>query len=108
MSTPRIGTLRDRLVLEQAIRTDDGGGGASITWQTVAELWAYVRPVSGEERLRADQTAGRITHEVWLRHRPDIVPAMRLRQGGRVLDIVAVLATARRARLRCLCEERFL
>jgi hypothetical protein len=31
---------------------------------------------------------------------------MRLRQGARILDIVAVLETPRRTRLKCLCEER--
>jgi SPP1 family predicted phage head-tail adaptor len=108
VKTPAIGALRERLALEAASRTADGGGGAIVTWETVAELWAAVRPIGGEERLRADQLAGRITHEVWIRHRPDVTPAMRFRSGTRILDIVAVLAVARRSRLKCLCEERHL
>ena len=108
MTTLHIGALRDRLALETPGRTDDGGGGAAVTWTAVAELWAFVRPISGEERLRADQVAGRITHEVFIRHRPDVVPAMRFRAGARVLEITAVLDAGRRHRLKCLCEERFL
>lgn len=103
-----IGALRERLLLEQPIRTPDGGGGASVTWQTVAELWAHVRPLSGDERLRHDQLCGRLTHEVWLRDRPGVVPAMRFRQGARIYEIVAVIETPHRAHLKCLCEERSL
>jgi SPP1 family predicted phage head-tail adaptor len=102
-----IGALRDRLVLEQAVRTDDGGGGATLTWETVAEIWGSVRPVSGEERLSADQLAGRLTHRVLIRYRAGVVPAMRLRFGARLLEIVGVLATPRRERLLLLCQEQY-
>jgi SPP1 family predicted phage head-tail adaptor len=105
MTVPRIGALRHRLTLESPSRTGDGGGGAAVTWQLVAELWAHVRPISGDERLRADGVSGRVTHEVWLRHRADVVPAMRFTHGARILEIVAVLDPGRRDRLRCLCEE---
>jgi SPP1 family predicted phage head-tail adaptor len=101
-----IASLCERLLLEQPVRTPDGGGGASIAWETVAELWAHVRPISGEERLRHDQLAGRLTHEVWIRSRPGVAPAMRFRQGARILEIVAVLSTPNHAHLKCLCEER--
>jgi len=103
-----IGTLRERFTLEQPARAADGGGGASITWETVTELWAHVRPLTGDERLAHDQLAGRLTHQVWIRYRPGIVPAMRFRQGARIYEIVAVLEAKRRAYLECLCEERTL
>jgi SPP1 family predicted phage head-tail adaptor len=104
----QIGAMRERLTLEQPVRTADGAGGAAVTWQTVTELWAHVRPISGDERLRHDQVAGRLTHEVWIRHRIGIAPAMRFVQGGRVYEIVAILELGRRSRLKCLCEERSL
>jgi SPP1 family predicted phage head-tail adaptor len=103
-----IATLRDRLTLEEAVRTPDGGGGTAVTWQTVAELWAFVRPISGEERLLHDQISGRLTHEVWIRYRAGVLPAMRFSQGSRVYEIVAVVEAERRRRLKCLCEERSL
>jgi SPP1 family predicted phage head-tail adaptor len=103
-----IGSLRDRLTLEQPLRTPDDGGGASVAWQPVADLWAHVRPVTGNERLEHDQLAGRLTHQVWIRQRPGIVPAMRFRQGARIYEIVAVLDSPNRTHLKCLCEERSL
>ena len=108
MTTPSIGAMRDRLTLESPVRTGDGGGGADIAWTALGTVWAAVRTITGEERLRADAIAGRVTHRVWLRYRADVVPAMRFRTGARILEIVAVLATPRRDRLQCLCEERHL
>lgn len=103
-----IGALRERFVLEQPVRTADGGGGASVSWETVTELWAYVRPISGDERLAHDQLSGRLTHGVWVRYRAGVVPAMRFRDGARIYEIVAVVEAVRRSRLKCLCEERSL
>jgi SPP1 family predicted phage head-tail adaptor len=104
----RISALRERLTLEQPVRTPDGGGGASVSWETVTELWAHVRPISGDERLSHDQVTGRLTHQVWVRRRAGVVPAMRFRDGTRIYEIVAVLDGPRRTHLKCLCEERSL
>jgi SPP1 family predicted phage head-tail adaptor len=103
-----IGALDQRLTLESPSRAPDGGGGADLTWQTVAEVWASVRPITGDERLRADQVAGRVTHTVVIRRRSGVTPAMRFRSDARILEIVAVLDAPPRSRLRCLCEERYL
>jgi SPP1 family predicted phage head-tail adaptor len=100
-----IGTLTERLTLETPVRTPDGGGGASVAWQPVADLWANVRPISGEERLMHDQLTARLTHAVWLRWRAGITPAMRFRQDTRIYEIAAVLEPERRTWLKCLCEE---
>ena len=105
----RIGDLRHRLTLEQSTRTDDDCGGAVETWGAVAELWAALRPLSGFERETADQLAGRVTHEVWVRHRVGVEPAMRFtaNAGARVFGIRAVIDSGERRRfLKCLCEER--
>ncbi len=71
-------------------------------------MWASVRPITGDERLRADQVAGRVTHVAVIRRRSGVTPSMRFRSGTRVLEIVAVLDAVPRNRLRCLCEERYL
>ncbi len=103
-----IGAMNERFALEQPVRTPDAAGGATVAWETVAEVWAAVRPISGDERLAHDQLAGRLTHEVWMRHRSGVTPAMRFTQGPRIYQIVAVLEMQRRTRLKCLCEERSL
>jgi SPP1 family predicted phage head-tail adaptor len=105
----RIGDLRHRVTLEQSVRADDGCGGAIETWEAVAQLWGAVRPLSGFERETADQLAGRVTHEVWVRYRAGVEPEMRFtaNAGARVFEIRAVIDSGERRRfLKCLCEER--
>lgn len=103
------GALRHRLVLEAATRVTDGGGGAFVTWLPVAELWASVTPTNGAETVVADQIAGRVSHEIVIRYRDDIIPAMRFRLGARIFEIIAALDVGERRRFsRCLCREELL
>lgn len=109
MSAVHIGELRHRIVLESVTRVSDGGGGAVVTWLPVAELWASITPTTGTEAVVADQLAGRVSHEIVVRHRSDILPAMRFRQGTRIFEILAALdVEERRRQLRCLCREELL
>jgi SPP1 family predicted phage head-tail adaptor len=98
---------RHRLALEQLQRAEDEGGGFTETWVKVEELWADLRPIGGGESVEADRLAGRVTHEVSLRYRPGVQPAMRFRKGARLFHIVTVINVEERSRwLKCLCEER--
>jgi SPP1 family predicted phage head-tail adaptor len=107
MSGHGIGALRTRLTLQQASRTGDGGGGADISWQTLDEVWAAVRVTGGGEGLAADGVSGRLTHEIVLRYRADVTPAMRFRDGARVYDIRAAFdPEGCRHWLKCLTQER--
>ena len=102
-----IGELRTELTLEAPSRSSDGGGGADVVWETVAVVWAAVRPVSGTESFALDRVAGRASHEITLRHRADVTLLMRFRDGARLYDIrSAVDPDGRRQWLRCLVEER--
>jgi SPP1 family predicted phage head-tail adaptor len=103
----RPSDLRHRLTLEELARVADEGGGFAETWVTVATLSANLRPFAGDERYEADRLAGRVTHEVVLRYRAGVVPAMRFRKGTRIFHIVSVIDVEERKRwLTCLCEER--
>ena len=107
MTDTRIGDLRHRMRLAAVSRTPDGAGGAEETWTLVAELWAALKPLSGEEGVEADRIAGHVTHEAVVRYRQGLAPAMRLVLGARTFDIRAVLDVDERRRfLRCLVEER--
>jgi SPP1 family predicted phage head-tail adaptor len=107
MTIVRIGEMTQRLNLEAPVRTADGGGGASVSWSLVAEVWGAIRPLSGGERFEADGLGGRLTHEIWIRHRAGVVSEMRFSLGARLFDIRAVVeAGARKRFLKCLVEER--
>lgn len=101
------GKLRHRVRIEAAVRTADEGGGATETWATVAEAWADIRPASGNEQVAADRRQGRVSHVVHMRAGIVVEPEMRLRLGGRVFEIRAVIDLSERRRwFRILAEER--
>lgn len=107
MSGPRIGALRQRVTLQRPVRTDAGGGAATLTWVNAASMFARVEPLSGREREIADRVASRVTHKVLIRYRDDVSPKMRFAAKTRVLEIDAVLDLEGDGRwLQCLCEER--
>ncbi len=99
--------LRHRLVLEQLERVDDGAAAsprASSRWR---RFGCDIRPLAGSETVEADRLAGTVSHEIALRYRPGVLPAMRFRDGVRVFHIVSVLDVDECNRwLKCLCEER--
>lgn len=102
-----IGDLRHRVTIERAIRTPDGGGGATLTWQTIADVWAAIWTRTSDEGFTLDRVAGRATHDVWIRHRSDMAPDMRIRFGTRVFDVRGVIDVEDRGRwLKCPVEER--
>ena len=91
MTEFRPSDLRHRLALEEIQREEDEGGGFTETWVEVAELWADLRPAAGGESVESDRLTGRVTHEVSLRYRPGVQPAMRFRKGTRLFHILAVI-----------------
>jgi SPP1 family predicted phage head-tail adaptor len=107
VTEPRPSDLRHRLTLEELSRVADEGGGFTESWVTVTTLSADLRPISGDERLESDRLAGTVTHEVVLRYRAGLVPAMRFRTPSRIFHILAVIDVEERGRwLKCWCEER--
>lgn len=107
MSMISIGELRHRLALQAPLDTPDGGGGVTRAWALVAEVWGAVRPLSGSEHVESDGLHGRVSHEIWIRHRTGVVPEMRFVLGARIFEVRAAIDASERHRfLRCLVEER--
>lgn len=102
-----IGDLRHRITIEREVRSDDGAGGASVTWQPVADVFAAIWTRSSDENFVHDRIAGRATHDIWIRFRADIAPDMQVRWGERVFDVRGVIDVEDRGRwLKCPAEER--
>jgi head-tail adaptor len=72
------------LVLEELERTSDEGGGFTEAWVGVATLSADLRPLAGVETVEADRLAGSVSHEVAMRYRAGVAPAMRFRKGAHI------------------------
>lgn len=81
------GHLRSRVTLQKSVQTQDGMGGASVTWQDEATFWALVRPVSGSERVQAGTQGPVVTHLIYARKRDDVSADKRLVLNGQVFNV---------------------
>jgi len=107
MTAPGIGALRRRMTVEQQLRVADGGGGVTVTWTPVIDLWAELTGLSGVEQLVGEGLQGKVTHQIMIRRRTDVVPAMRFRMGTRLFFVVTVTGRdGPEPFLRILAEER--
>jgi len=89
-----IGDLKHRVVLQEAILTPDGGGGFTSAWQNIAtapEVYAAIVPLSGSEQLKYHQLESIVTHRVTIRHRQDVMPAMRILHGNTAYNIISAI-----------------
>lgn len=99
--------LKHRAVIEEDVRTPDGAGGFDVVHQSVAEVWAAIRPRAVRERVQEDRVSGTATHDIWMRYRNDIRSDMRVRLGDRVFHIIGVLDVDFAQRwIKCPAEER--
>lgn len=92
MNLPR---LNRPLVLEEAVRTTDGSGGARLTWQEIGRLWAEVSPGTGVERAGEFVRLASVPFRIVVRAAPQGSaqrprPEQRFRDGDRIFRILAV------------------
>lgn len=101
-----IGNFRHRLTIEAADQIEDGAGGVTRTWETIAQTWSAIEPLSLDDKLHADKRLGILTHRITLRHRTDLTLSHRFVLGMRVFEIRALRDPDQRERLiECLVEE---
>jgi SPP1 family predicted phage head-tail adaptor len=99
-----LGTLRERVTIQQPVETPDTQGGRVTTWTTLATVWAAIRPWrrAGGEYLQAQSVIAKMDYEVEIGYRPDVTPKMRLQwtpYRGTVKTLQIVEATLTRERV---------
>jgi SPP1 family predicted phage head-tail adaptor len=85
-----IGKLRHRISLLEAVREDDDGGGAAITWQVKAYLWARIIGLSSAAETAALQDDGLRRLRATIRYREDITHQHRIEVDGRRYEITSI------------------
>ncbi len=102
----KIGDLRQRITLQQSVKTPDGHKGFTEQWQDLITVWASVEPLSGREYFYSHQIKAEVTHRVKMRYREDLTVKMRIKHRDRVLEIESILdKKERREELEILCRE---
>ncbi|HVY13511.1 MAG TPA: phage head closure protein [Alphaproteobacteria bacterium] len=94
-----IGEFRERVSLQQEARTPDTGGGAALSWEEVAQVWAAVEPLSGREDVQAEGVSGRAVYRLRFRCGVEVTPAMRVVWRGKILNIRSLRNVDARDRL---------
>lgn len=90
MSTS-IGRLRYKVALQKATDTADGGGGRSQVFNTIATLFADIRPKGGDETDRQGKVQPKTTYTIIIRHRDDISTDYRISYDSRIFQIQNIL-----------------
>lgn len=99
------GALDRRLTLERPVRTGDGFGGATETFEPVAQVWAAVETVGGGVSRPGGAVHATATTRVTIRWRADVAPLMRLTGGGETHVIEAARPAGRRRFLELSCRS---
>lgn len=89
------GELKERVTLQSRSVAQDAYGQDTITWTTVATVWARVRPLNGREFFAAAQTQQEQTIKAVIRYRADIQHTWRLVWQGRAHDITGIAPMGR-------------
>lgn len=101
-----IGTLDQRARLLARTTSPDGGGGASLSWTELAEIWIAVETASGGEDFGASRLESRTRYRVTARRRDDVTAGTRLQTSTHLLSVLAVLDDGPRAPFMILlCED---
>lgn len=86
-------------------RASDGAGGWSETWAKQADVSGRLTPLSGAEKLRADQERGVVSHRFACAASVDLRGGDEVRAGARRLSVQAVRITSSGQRIEAVCEE---
>ncbi len=101
------GEMNELITFERGSYTQNAGGGSVEAWaQLGAKSWAKVKPMSGNEQVRAAQVGSSTMYEIGLYRRTDVNEADRIvRSNGDVLRIRAVLSETNAAFMTIMAEK---
>lgn len=104
---PRIGQLRETVEIQASSRGQTDSGGQIETWALAHRCRARVEPLTGAERLEAEQLVAAQGYRVTIRRPPsiEIKATHRILWSGRVLTIAAVQNTDERGRFLAILAD---
>jgi len=74
----RAGELRHRITIQQMTATTDASGNRTEAWTEFYTCSAKIEPRGGRELFQADRVSADLTHDVTIRYKAGILPAMRV------------------------------
>jgi SPP1 family predicted phage head-tail adaptor len=106
------GELRHRVTIQRPVRTTDAYGVGAVTWTDVDTIYAGVRPLRAQEKIRSQQPAQETDFIVKARYTADVTPDCRLvwlisNTVSKTLYISGIIdVNGRQTELEIMCSER--
>jgi SPP1 family predicted phage head-tail adaptor len=85
------GALRHRINVQRQTYVADNAGGGVNTWGDYASIRAFIKPISGNERLYSMRLEANVTHRIFIRYRADLTTNDRINFNGRLMQIRALI-----------------
>lgn len=86
------GRLRHRVLIQRQVQTqDDETGAVTVTWQSVAMVWAAIEPLSAREFMAAQTTQAETVARIVIRYRTGLDTSMRILHKSNVYNIQGLL-----------------
>lgn len=90
------GKLDRRITIEAAVESRDEFGGATVTWQQTAEVWAEVKWLRGRELFAAQQVTPEAQLQFRIRWLDGLTTGMRIEHDGEHYGIEYIAELGRR------------
>lgn len=87
----QAGQLRRRITIEKKVTDQDAAGQEKEQWYPYAQRWAAIEPLTGREKLAAEQVDAELSHKITMRYLSGVVAKMRIKYGTRYFDIRSVM-----------------
>ena len=102
----RAGKLRHQITIETPTRVPDGQKGYAISWATLADVWADIRPTSSSDRFGQSHVYNGTSHQIDIRALAGVTTKERIKFGSRYFTISGVVNEDERTRRMTLsCDE---
>lgn len=100
-----IGAMEKRVTLQRPRRSDDAGGGAVVTYEDYARVWAALTPLSAAAASGGERDASRRRYRAVIRSRIDVDFMTRAVIDGCAFDVTDLREQPGAARLQLTLEE---
>lgn len=94
----QAGKLRHRVNIQEPTEVVGAIGGITHTYETVAQRWASVEPLTGRELWQAQSMNTRTTTRIRLRYYADLTPQHRIVHGDVTYELLSVVSPEERKR----------
>lgn len=88
--------LNRRVLIQKRTTARDAAGQPVAGWQDIAEVWAAIRDLTGQQYIAAQATQNAVTSEITIRFIEGITAAMRVVHGADIYDVKDVQGQDRR------------